>query len=171
MQGGYGGPLTGVGCGKYPHAIHTHANCLTVDISSSCSPSILMDICKATELELLSHFEHKKFDLVVLENLPLECYFDYSKFVAMVSNCAFILSDIGKIFLPYIPSKAVGYIKCVFALFAFRLIQNSSDCSSMYPTIWKLAGAKYVDEYMMVAKLWCRKYCSELDTSFLLFSV
>ncbi|MCK5818903.1 MAG: hypothetical protein KAH18_06540 [Psychromonas sp.] len=158
---------------KFLHDLHTHPNCTTVDIFPLVEPTAVMDICDADHGEIVSKLGHEKFDLIVLESLPQPCFLNSQKLGNMVINCLFLLSDIGKIYIPFASPKDAETTQEVFAMFAFRLIQNSSQSSFMYPTIRRLAGDKYVDEYLMKNKLECdelNKPPENKDFRFLLFA-
>ncbi len=156
MENGFGGPVK---CerdqfdksGCYPHALHTHHNCTTVDINPACSPSIVLNFATPDRSELVRKIGNEKFDLIVLEFLPNRFYHTPEYCSDIITNCSYILTATGKVFIPFLRNVNAVLPKTIFSFFGYKLIHESTDYSLIYPIVSAIAG-KYADEYMMTYK-------------------
>ena len=156
MENGFGGPVK---CerdqfdksGCYPHALHTHHNCTTVDINPACSPSIVLDFATPDRAELVRKIGNKKFDLIVLEALPNYFFYTPDNCSNIIANCNYILTATGKVFIPLLRDVNAEMLKIIFYRFGYKLIHESTDYSLIYPIVSAVAG-KYFDEYLMKNK-------------------
>lgn len=163
MEGGFGGPKIpryskyNDGLSFYPHAIHTHTHCTTVDKNEECSPSVVMDFCVSDYPRHLSLLNKQKFDLIVLENLPFTIYSNKNKLEALVLNCLRFSSEIAQVFIPLI-NEEDDYFKNIMHYFSkyfiLRRKTNETDLTLIYRSISSIAG-RYTDEYMTKHKIYC----------------
>jgi hypothetical protein len=151
MEKGFGGTAKFSGDNWYPHALHTHTHCTTVDINPTCSPSIVLNFTTPNRAELVRKIGNEKFDLIVLENLPLFLLYK-NTLNTIVTNSNYILSEIGHIFIPMVLDTDIERLEKAFSIYGFRLIRKSNDLSLIYPIITAFTG-RYADEYMMMNNL------------------
>ncbi len=171
IENAWGGPVRyyheSGECGNYPHALHIHTNCTTVDIDARCNPSVVLDFTASNYLELIHKLGREKFDLIVLENLPYRIYREEYKFRNLVKNCHYILSEIGQVFIPLVQGEEVERVEWVFSRLCFRLIHASYDFSRIYPIISAFTG-RYADEFIMRNTSHCLLE-EEMDFFYLVF--
>lgn len=163
MENGFGGPKISKynkyneGLSFYPHAIHTHTNCTTVDILAECTPSVVMDFCVSNLLRHSNILNKQKFDLIVLENLPYKVFRDKAKLEALVLNCLRFSSEIAQVIIPLITEEA-DYFKNIMHYFSeyfiLSRITNETDLTLIYRSISSVAG-RYNDEYIAKYKVYC----------------
>ncbi len=157
MENGFGGSLRYEGdqfdkSGWYPHALHTHHNCTTVDIDPACSPSIVLDFATPDRAELVRKIGNKKFDLIVLEALPNYFFYTPDNCSNILANCNYILTATGKVFIPLLRDVNAEMLKIIFYRFGYKLIHESTDYSLIYPIVSAVAGGNAY-EYMMRYRL------------------
>jgi hypothetical protein len=137
MENGFGGPIRykrgqfdGRGC--YPHALHTHPNCTTVDIDPACSPSIVLNFATPDLAKLVRKIGNEKFDLIVLETLP-DCIYNMAKYFGnIIRNCNYISTEIGQVFIPFINDENAQLLSIYFHFYGYKLIHKSHDFSLIY---------------------------------------
>ncbi len=153
----------------FPHSLHTHPNCTTVDIDARCSPSVVLNFATPDPAELIGKIGNEKFDLIVLESLPNDLYVDSYFLGKIVTNCNYISNEIGHILIPLELDKNIELLEKAFATHGFRLIRVSDDFSLIYPIISAFTG-RYTDEYMMRYRLQLLIYKKiNLNRHYLLF--
>ena len=133
----------------YPFAFHRHSNCITVDNDAACSPSILMDFVTVDVKMINTQLSYQKFDLIVLENLPIDIYYTPEQFIRLIMNCHSILSEIGQVFIPRAMDPAL--LKKYFTHRGFKLVLEHRDMSVIYPLISAFVGS-LADDYITFAQ-------------------
>jgi len=123
---------------RFAVALHRHSHCVTIDKDPVCSPSVLMDFVMVGRNALQAKLAHQKFDLIVLENLPVSIFQCPYRLAALLKNCRSILSATGQVFLP----RVVNCPPVIqsFVANGFRLILEHNDMSLIYPIIFSFIG-------------------------------
>lgn len=128
----------------YPLGFHQHKNSITIDIDHRSKPDIVMDFCSNDILEFRKSNPFK-FELIVLENLPVSIYLNAQKFNNLAKNTILMLSTTGAVLIPRAFNTELIISK--FRQFGVECTLQSIEPSLIYKQISSLTN-NYADEYI-----------------------
>lgn len=128
----------------YPLGFHQHKNSTTIDIDQRSKPDIVMDFC-SDDISELRKSNPFKFELIVLENLPISIYLNTNKFNNLVKNTISILSASGVVLIPRAFNTTLIINK--FCEFGFECKFQSIDPSLIYKHLSSLTNNN-ADEFI-----------------------
>ena len=147
VENGYGGHDTSLNSPWCAYRHHDHKNCVTVDIDAICSPDVVMDFTTGNTFEITKNFKGKKFDLIVLENLPTTIYYNNNnKIYNLVRNILLISTETSYVFIP----KAVNTMQVIACFYShgFDLKIQSNDFRLISGIISSFIGREF-DNYIL----------------------
>lgn len=129
----------------YPYRHHNHKNCITVDINPICSSDILIDMTSSSLAEVNVKIGYKKFNLVVLENLPAIIFHSALKMSILLRNISLISTFPSMVFIP----RSTNPVQTIehFSSYGFTLKLKSHDFNLVNSVVSSFIG-EHFEEYI-----------------------